>query len=392
MNLKKISFILAVLLVACVALGSVAAAEDIADDVTAISDDASIDADVDSIDDVVSVSEDADDAVEVVDEVAPVEEEVADSVDDVVEPSRDITYTNHQVNPNNWSSFDFEQGNVVVDFEPGNYNNFAIKVGNYSVLNGNGAKLRGNGNTVIDIANTTGVTITGFDIYVNDNTQNGIAGSFVYDASIYNNTIQNGDDGINIFRDWNNVSVYNNTIKSMRRDGISFANPTHTDLTTLNGAYIYNNTVFDSQFGIFVGGNFNGEIYNNNLYQLKIGMQFAGKPQAGNGTLIANLHDNNISAEVGIYMCHPGVLNFTLTGNKITGTNMSIDTNGSFSKTSDGGIYLYNNTINGNMSTDFINSITEAIGNDGTGAYNTPSINSRNLLGSAVEEIIGDAV
>ena len=121
-------------------------------------------------------------------------------------------------------------------------------------------------------------------------------------------------------------------------------------------------------------------------------MQFAGKPQASNGTLIANVHDNNISAIIGIYMCHPGVLNFTLTKNTITGTNMSIDTNGSFSKTFDGGIYLYNNTINGNMSADFICSITEAIGNDGTGAYNTPSSNSRNLLGSAVEEIIEDGV
>ena len=120
-------------------------------------------------------------------------------------------------------------------------------------------------------------------------------------------------------------------------------------------------------------------------------MQFAGKPQAGNGTLIAYVHDNNISAEIGIDMCHPGVKNFTLIGNNINGINMSINTNGSFNKTSDGGIYLYNNTINGDMSADFISSITEAIGNDGTGAYNTPSINSKNLLGSAVE-ILGDTV
>ena len=388
MNLKKISFILAVLLVACVALGSVAAAEDIADDVTAISDDASIDADVDSIDDVVSVSEDADDAVEVVDEVAPVEEEVADSVDDVVEPSRDITYTNHQVDVNNWTDFDFTQGNVIVDFDSGFYSDFNIaSLGDYTTLNGNGATLIGNGNTVINIANTQGVKINGFNIYISDSTQNGIAGNYVYDAEIYNNSIHMGDDAINIYRDWNNISVYNNTISTMNRDGISLANPTHTDLSTLY-ATIHNNIISDCKYGIFVGGNFNGEIYQNTIYQtaphyddiLYWGMQFAGKPQASNGTLIADIHDNDISTEIGIDMFHPGVSNLTLTRNNITGTNMSIDTNGSFSKTANGGIYLYNNTLNGIMSDVFIGNITEAFGNDGANAYNNASNDNEDLL------------
>ena len=271
MKFKNLTFILAVLLIAAVALGSVSAAEDIADDTISISDDAGIIDDVSPSDDIEPVSE-----IESAPEVAS---------NDIVLDEVEEETTTYDINASNWESHasDFETGNAIFNFNNENYYNFAIKVGNNSVLNGNGAKIYGNHSTVFDIANTQGVTITGFNIFVSDPAQNGIAGNFVYNANIYNNTIQDGDDGINIYRDWNNVYVYNNTIKNMKRDGISFANPTHTDLSTLNGAYIHDNTVYDSTYGIFVGGNFNGEIYNNNLYQVKIGMQFAGKPQAGNG-------------------------------------------------------------------------------------------------------------
>ena len=355
MESKKILMILAIFLVAAVALGSVSAAEDIAGDTLAIDDVAEVE----------EVSEAP--AVAEVEEAAPSDEVVESISDEVVEPR---TITNHRVNSNNWTDFDFTQGNVVVDFDNEFYGNFNIaQLGDYTTLNGNGATLIGNGNTVIDISNTQGVSINGFNIFINDYSQNGIAGSYVYDANIYNNHIFEGDDGINIFRDWNNVSVYGNTIFYMNRDAISFANPTHDDLSTLNGAYIYDNTIYNSEFGIFVGSNFNGEIYNNAISDVVCGMQF-GKAKNANGTLIAYVHDNNISAEIGIDMCHPGVVNFTLARNSINGTNMSIDTNGSFAKTSDGGIYLYNNTLNGDVCLDFIGSITEAIGNDGTGAYN----------------------
>ena len=91
MNLKKISFFLAVLLVAVVALGSVAAAEDIADDVTAISDDDSIVADADSIDDVVeSAPEEVSDEV-VLEDVEEIEEtqDMGSAVEEIIDDADD---------------------------------------------------------------------------------------------------------------------------------------------------------------------------------------------------------------------------------------------------------------------------------------------------------------
>jgi|GEM_PF-7016249 len=269
------------------------------------------------------------------------------------------------------------EGGNTINFASGNYYDFSVKVGNYTTLNGNGAVIYGNGSTVFNIANTVGVTINGFTIVVDDDSNtsaDGISGNFVYNAHIYDNTICNGSDGINIYRAWSNVTISGNTIYNMNRDGISLANPNATAGTNIDnwvGAEITDNVIYNTSFAIFIGGTYKGVISDNKIYNSTYAMQFAGKPNASSGVLKVNITSNNIhNVSVGIDMNHPDVVSLNLDLNIINATDYSINTNEYFNKdASKGSIIVTNNYLNGTVSDTFIDNIDKYENNYGPNAY-----------------------
>lgn len=288
---RKYTIILAMLVLAIFAVGSVSAADNVTADIDVPTEDIAVD----------------DVSVEDVDE-----NDNADDVDGTGDDyDVDNTYTSTQINSAISSAATTTH---QVSFAPGTYSNVALTLVSNVNLIGNGAKLVGTGSShVITLPNNlNNFTISGFEIDVNNATgkSSAIYGSFITNGVIANNTMYNGANGVNINKYYDNMTVENNIIYDMNNDGISFANPsTNSDIATLGKTYITNNTIYSCQWGIFAGGNFKGEIANNRISNCTYGMEFAGKPKANNGVLNATLFNNTISScDIGINMFHPNVL------------------------------------------------------------------------------------
>ena len=224
------------------------------------------------------------------------------------------------------------QGNIsaatagdTINFASGTYNGISLTINKALNLVGNGATIVGNGSSVFIITGTTGVSINGFNININNPSADGITGSNVYSCSIQNNNITNGDDGINIFKQYGGLTINNNRVTNMNaaRDGISLVNCVSSTSTSTS---ITNNVVDGLNYGIFVGGYFRGLISGNTLNNIGLtGMNITGKNAATTGNLYANITNNDItSTGVGISMENPDVVYLNLTGNTVSSGSDSL--------------------------------------------------------------------
>lgn len=100
---------------------------------------------------------------------------------------------------------------------------------------------------------------------------------------------------------------------------------------------------------MFFGGNFKGEINNNQISGSICGMEFAGKKAANNGRLGVTLRNNNIiNVITGINMFHPCVKYLNLISNTISVVNSTcyaIQTNSYYRL--NGRLILFNNNFTG---------------------------------------------
>ena len=358
------------LVLAIVAVGSVSATEDVSADV---------------------IDDSVDDAV--VDEIATDDAQTDDAdeiSDDVVTPTRSSYTVNSNMNSseiNDAIDYVSSNGGGTVTFATGTYNNMALTLKNNTALVAEeNVFLLGNGvNHVIEVQNVENFTITGFSIdvnYVSGSNYNvtGIHGSFATNGLIYGNTIYDGFDGININKKYDNLTIENNEIYAMTRDGVSLANPQNNDnYNTIIGANIINNRIRTSNFGIFIGGTFKGNISNNNIRYSHCGIQFLGKPYNNTGHLITNISGNSIvSVTTGIQLFNPDVIYLNVTSNEIETYNYysgyTIQTNGNFSKSTNGFIGFYANDLYGCIKQSFIN-ITDVFNNIANGYRVCPIIN-----------------
>lgn len=295
MNQKYILF-MAMLVLAIFAVGSVSASDDIATDIDVPTEDIAVDdVTVDETDEIDDVS--SDDSNKVIN----------------TRYSETVTAGSNSSAINDAINRVYNNGGGNVNFESGNYTDISITLLSNVNLIGNGALLIGDGvNNVINIQdNTNNIVITGFSINANYTSSahniSAIRGSFVTNAQITNNTIYNSYNGINLNKYCANINVSDNTIYDMINDGVSFANPiTFSTISTVGYSYISRNNISNCGYGIFVGGNFNGEIANDKISNCTYGIEFAGKPKAGNGTLQATLsYVDIIGCTNGINMYHP---------------------------------------------------------------------------------------
>lgn len=280
MNQKKLTLILAMLVLAVFAVGAVSAA----DNVTADIDEPASDI---VIDDVPAVE---------TDENEPADLDAAES--------------------NSGSGDDSGlSAMTVINFAPGTYRGTTITVQSNTIYNGNGATIYGTGsNDVFVVDNAHDFIITGFNIIVNSTSNIAIHGANVENATIYNNNITGGKDGINIKQTYENINITGNRIDGVVRDAISLVDhetdgSNGFDFSSWASSTISNNIITgSSQYGMFLGGNFKGTISNNVIDVTGVGIEFAGKKASTNGKLNATLYNNTISnCNRGINMFHPNV-------------------------------------------------------------------------------------
>lgn len=349
---KKFTIILAMLVLAIFAVGSVSASENVTADIDVPTEEVVID-EVDVDDDSV------DDAVE---------------SEKVVEPTR-LT-TTYNIN-NSYSSSDIDNlidtgsssNKVIINFATQTYNNIALDLtGNVNVeLWGNGATLNGDGtHDIFTVTNSHNIVIKDFIINV-DSGAAAIYGHHVYDSVYTNNTITGGKDGINIFQIHENLTITDNTISGFTRDGISLVNfDTMNDTTWANfvASNVSGNKITGGQYGMFFGGNFKGVISDNVITGSDVGVEFAGKKAATNGRLCVDF-DNNTIVDVGnaINIFHPRVECFNITHCNISAEDYSFYTDSPFGNYI-GYIGVYHNTIVGNYTTQFRTAVGTNYGNN----------------------------
>lgn len=252
----------------------------------------------------------------------------------------------------------------TINFLPGTYNGIALTINKGLNMEGNGATVVGSGTSIFTITGSSGASIKSFNININDTGADGITGSSVYNCVIENNTITNGDDGVNIFMQYGNLTINNNTITDMDagRDGISLVN--HNSLANLDSivaSTITNNKIYNVEYGMFIGGNFKGDITGNDITGTTAGMNITGKKAATNGILSASILNNNIE---GIAMECPNVQYLSLDNNAISqlgSTGYSILTNDYFVKT--GSISVTNNPFTSPVTASFMGNATTWTGN-----------------------------
>ena len=228
---------------------------------------------------------------------------------------------------------------VIFESGPLDYTGISLTINKALNLVGNGVTLIGSGSSIFTITGTSGVTINGFNININNTSADGITGSSVTNAIIENNNITNGDDAINIFSMYKNLTIQNNRITGMNagRDGISLVNH-DKNLETTTTTKIRDNFIDGTDYGIFLGGNFNGTISGNTITNCPYGMNITGKHNASLGSLNADIVDNIIS---GIAMEAPNVNYLNLDGNNISELS---STGYSILNTTYNGIAYYNKT------------------------------------------------
>ncbi len=338
----KYSVILAMLLLAVLAVGSVSATEDIAIDDTS---------DID------------------VDDVSDVDLEIDDQTSDIPDENLRTTYTpmtittssnftdiNNKISDGTYSGYQF---NFVND----TYTDFAMVTGTNNKFVGNGATLVGSTDNLFTITGSSGIVITGFNMNINNSTKAAIYGSGVEDVEITNNVIYGGKDGINIFQTYENVTITGNTISDVTRDAISLVNHknfTDAQWNAWSSSIVSNNIITGGEYGMFFGGNFKGTINSNRITGSDCGMQFAGKKNATNGRLNATISSNTIkNVLTGIDMNHPCVIYLYIIDNDIRTVNRTanyaINNNSYFAKAANGNITIVENTLRGLIKNSFIN-------------------------------------
>lgn len=332
MDQKKLTLILAMLVLAVFAVGAVSAA----DNVTADIDEPASDI---VIDDVPAVE---------TDENEPVELEEVESESSSEDDSGLSAMT-------------------VVNFAPGVYRGTTINVQSNTIYNGNGATIYGTGSDdVFVVNNASNFVITGFNIIVNSTTKAAIYGANVFNAEITNNNISGGKDGLNIKETYDNLTITGNTITGFTRDGVSLVDHrTFTDLSGKGNSIISNNvitgiSIASSEVGMFFGGNFKGTISGNVITKVKEGVEFTGKKAKTNGRLYATFHNNNISdIQIGIYMNNHNVDFFNITNCNIglNSPNVTYAIYAPLNYVATGYVGVYNSNFNGTISTRFSTSV-----------------------------------
>ena len=342
MKFKNLTFILAVLLIAAVALGSVSAAEDIADDTLAIDDVAEVE----------EVSEAP--AVTDIDEGSEIE--VDDSPDTILE---DETF----INVNSDSDLDTVKSQIATGGYTFNFTattfDISTNVGNNTVLIGNGATLSTTNNYVFNVSNVSGFSISGFNFYASGAKSYGIVGTNASNGVIDNCNFYNTRDGININQRYENLTITNNHFTNVTRDAISLVNHltmTDADLDNFVASTINGNTINGAEYGMFFGGNFKGVICSNNISGADYGIEFAGKKAATNGRLNVTICNTRITdVGIGIHLNHPAIEYLHLKNDYISASTNSILTGSYFHKT--GHIYVTNLTFSGTIDPIFISNL-----------------------------------
>ncbi len=318
------------LVLAIFAVGSVSAADDIADDIDVQTDDVSIDD--------VSVEEDSQ----------------TDYVNN--RDSSDVNIYNTMTLTDIQDNIDSASSGSTVIFNPGTYTGIALNLTKDNVVyRGVNATLIGTGSSHVFnlVNNLNNFTISGFEINVNGR-YSAIYGSFIFNGTIKENTLYNGTDGININRFYDNMTVEDNFIHDMYRDGISFAHPNANSISVnnLGNTYISRNNITNCNYSIFVGGNFRGVISNNKILNSTCGIQSVGKKDGFISDIVANISGNNISGvETGIEFINMTAVSLNITSNNIQTTNYvsgyTVDYGENFSNATSESINFYHNVLVG---------------------------------------------
>ena len=328
----------------------------------------------------------------------------------------------------------------TISFQPGTYTGISLKIIKGLSLTANGAVTLNGASTgpIFNVSNTVGVTINGFNMnsgapsgsniddidltnvnsssvtnnnFTNTlNNTNGIyminvynlnilnnrfsmytnglssdrgtciAGYSLFNTVINSNTLLKGSEGMNLYNQYQNLTVTNNHVSNIAGhygDGISITNCAGAENATTST--VANNVINNVTEGIFIGGEFNGTVSSNNVTNTPIGMNITGKNQASQGSLNANILNNIVS---GISMECPNVIYLNLTGNTVNqlgATGFSLNTTANkgtiyFAKNSaiPGYIYVTNNYFGYPVAQNFQDATDIANGNSGPGAYVKP--------------------
>ena len=353
MRNRKLTLLLAMLVLAIFAVGAVSA-EDNVTDIDVPTEDTAID------------------------EVA-VDDDSAGETDEIEETQQTRTITYTQFNITTSSNFTdinakiadgtYDGYEFVFDSTNGTYTNFAMVTGNNNKFTGNGAIINGSTDNLFTVAGSNNIVITGFNMNVATG-QAALDGANVFNAEITNNNISGGKDGINIMQTHDNITISGNTITGFTRDGISLVDHrtlNDTEWANRGNSVISNNvitgiSIASTEVGMFFGGNFKGTITGNNITDCYYGMQFSGKKLASNGRLNAVISYNRIiGSQVGIDMNNPGVDYLNIHHNTISTANNTgyvITNNTNFNKTVNAKIYVRYNTFYGFINRSFLNQTT----------------------------------
>ena len=276
--------------------------------------------------------------------------------------------------------------NIVDNGDLANKNNLVID-GNI-LINSNGG---------ISLSYVSGLTLINNYMDMNYGSENAIGGSNVFSLLIQNNTLVNGDDGINIYMLYKNLTINNNTIINMTggyADAISLVNH-NTNKETDTFTTITNNILDSNNYGIFLGGNFQGNVSNNTINNsLVAAMNITGKKTATSGSLNANITGNNITnaGNLGIGMENPNVLYLYLDDNKVESASYSIQYNQYYRNNGqviigDGNTFSnpQNWIVDSTMTNDYIQSIINGANSGDTisflaGTYNNIALTVNNAL------------
>lgn len=304
MRSNKLLIIMAMLVVAIFAVGCVSAEENVTVDMDVPTEEAVVDDTV--VEDVES-------------EDATADKDVADEVEDLRSAPQTIP-----VNSNSSTIQEIIKNGGSFIFESGEYYNpiFNITLNNNTILDGNGVNLTGNGiNDIFLINNCNNITIKNFNLNIY-NAKHGIYGANVTNSVFDNLEIYNAKDGININEFQDKLTITNNYIHDVTRDGISIVNHrvyTDDELNTLNSTIVSNNRIEGAEIGIFVGGNFKGNIQNNIINNPQNGIEFNGKPIGVLKEIIGNITNNAISNGVaGIVFINETIYDLTIDSNNLT--------------------------------------------------------------------------
>ena len=312
-----------------------------------------------------------------IDEVA-VDDDSAGETDEIeeTEQTRTITYTPYYIDTS--SDFDGINYNITNGIFDGyefifdnttDYTNFAMVTGNNNEFTGNGATIIGSTDNLFTVAGSNNIVITGFNMNVATG-KAAIYGANVFNAEITHNIISGGKDGINIMKSYDNVIITDNTITGFTRDGISLVdNRQLDDLSIKNDSIISNNIITgisasNTEIGIFLGGNFKGNISNNHISYSEYAIQFLGKPTGNISKIMANILYNSIdNVAAGIYMINETAISLNITGNIIATNhyfnNFTINYGENFSNATSDSINLYHNTLSGAIKRSFINMVDQ---------------------------------